>query len=212
MSATIIDPKSRLRTIHLVSGHNIQVQGDLEVKWFEETRDKYLSETKFTAATDHRDLDRLLVLELMVYRWTTHIACGHDYDDQEIDEDQLQKNIKMYSDQITKVKVAMGMNKAARDAEQDHSSPAAYLQNLKARAKAFGIHREKQLRSALVLMNEISTVIGAFDRSDPEERRKIGFEDAEEVLAWIRETALPEFEAVDAYFREHDQRFWVRDL
>lgn len=212
MSSVITNPTGHLRTVQLVSGQNLQVMGDDEVVWFEATRDKYLSETKFTAATDHRDLDRLLVLELMVYRWTIHIGRGFDYQGEEADEDQLQKNIKLYSDQITKVKVAMGMNKAARDAEQDQSSPAAYLQNLKARAKAFGIHRETQLRKALVLVNELSTIVGTFDRSDAEERRKIGFEAETDVLDWIRDTMLPEFRAIDDYFREHEQRFWVRDV
>jgi hypothetical protein len=201
-----------LRKVTLVSGQEIEVQGEGEVRWFNATRDTYLKETKFTEATDLRDLDRLLVLELMVYRWTVHIASGKDYEGSLVEEDELQKQIKLYSDQITKVKAAMGMNKASRDAEQDQSSPAAYLANLKARAKAFGIHRENQLRKALVLMNELSTVVGTFDRADDEERRKIGFETETDVLDWVRETLLPEYRAVDEYFREHDQRFWARDI
>lgn len=116
------------------------------------------------------------------------------------------------SSQIDSIKKAMGLNKAARDAEANTDSVADYIQNLKARAKAFGIHRETQLRKALELMNELHAIVGAFDRSDQEEREKIGFESEAEILEWIRNTMLPEYTAIDEHFRQHDQRYWVRSL
>jgi hypothetical protein len=57
----------------------------------------------------------------------------------------------------------------------------------------------------------MSTIIGAFDRSDEEERRKLGFEDEKEIVAWVRSTMLPEYHALDEFFRENEQRYWVRD-
>ena len=202
---------SNLRHVSLVSGQVIQVQGEDERNWFEATRDKYLNETKFSEATDLRDLDRLLVLELMVYRWTVFLAAGVDYQGLLIDEQDLQRNIKLYSDQINKVKDATGMSKKARDAEADKGNFAAYLADLKHRAKVFGVHREKQLTKALTLMKELFTVVEAFHRADEEERIKLGFESEREVMQWIREVMKPEFDALDEYFQKNEQRYWVRD-
>lgn len=201
-----------LRHVALVSGQVIQVQGDHEAKWFEETRDKYLSETQFTETTDEQDLDRLLALELMVYRWTHHIASGTDYEGFEADEKDLQRNIKLYSDQITKLKDSMGLSKKARDAEANRGDFSSYLEDLKRRAKAFGIKRETELDKALELMHELFALVDVFDRSDQEERDKIGFPDEASILAWIRDTAKPEFNRIDEYFRENDQKYWVRDM
>ena len=199
------------RTVQLVSGKAVTVQTDLEAEWFNETRDSYTSQLKFTETTDLIDLDRLLVLELMVFRFTQQLTAGHDYDGDMLNEKQMLADLKLFSDQINKVKETMGLNKKARDDSANEGNFSAWLADLKSRAKIFGVHREKQLTKALALMNELSTVVGAFDRSDEEERRKLGFETEKEIVDWVRETMLPEYHALDAYFREHEQRYWIRD-
>lgn len=206
-------PKSpTLRHVNLVAGQVIQVQGDAEQRWFESTRDRYLQECQFTEATDLQDLDRLLVMELMIYRWTAQIAQGTDYEGHLVDEQDMQRNIKLYSDQITKVKDSMGLSKKARDAANQAGNFSDYLADLKRRAKAFGIHRERQLDKALTLLNELFAIIGAFDRADEEEREKIGFKSEADILKWVRETARPEYEEIDEHFRQNDQRYWVREM
>lgn len=199
-------------SVQLVSGKSAMVQTVQESEWFNETRDSYTKDLKLTEATDLRDLDRLLVLELMVFRWTQQLASGTDYDGDMIDDEQVRKNIKEYSDQINKVKESMGLSKKIRDAAAAEGNFAAWLSDLKSRAKVFGIHREKQLGKALTLMNELFAIVGAFDRADQEERKKLGFEDEKEILDWIRSTMKAEFVAVDDYFREHEQRYWIRDM
>ncbi len=67
-----------------------------EAEYFEESRDAYLKQTKFTENTDLKDLDRLLVLELMTFRWTQHLAAGADYDGDMVNERQLTADIKLY--------------------------------------------------------------------------------------------------------------------
>lgn len=198
--------------VKLVSGRIINVLTQAEKSWFESSRDLYLQQTRFTENTDKMDLDRLLSLELMVYRWTNHLASGLDYEDQAIDESSLQRDLKLYSDQITKVKESMGLTKKARDDKAKQGNFADYLTELKSRAKEFGLHREEQLDKALELFNELSAVVQSFDRADTEEREKMGFRDADEVLKWIRDTALPEYRAVDDYFRANQHRYWVRQL
>lgn len=186
--------------------------GQEEADWFEATRDAYMTEAQYTDATDIRDLDRLLVHELMVFRWTKFISSGRDYDNMLIDEQDLQKNIKLYSDQITKIKESMGLTRKVRDAAANAESVADYISNLKARAKQFGVHRESQLDRALTLFEELSAIVGAFRRSDEEERKKIGFETVDDVIAWIEETAIPEYREIDAHFRANNQQYWVRDI
>jgi hypothetical protein len=204
-------PARTNRAVSMVSGKVMTVMTDIEAEWFEETRDAYMHELKFTERTDLVDLDRMLVLELMVFRWTQHLASGKDYDGDMVDEKKLTADIKLYSDQLNKVKESMGLNKKSRDQMANEGNFSAWLGDLKSRAKIFGIHRQKQLTKALALMNEMSTIIGAFDRSDEEERRKLGFEDEKEIVAWVRSTMLPEYHALDEFFRENEQRYWVRD-
>ena len=197
--------------VKLVSCKDVTVQTALEAQWFNQTRDSYTTQLKFTETTDLLDLDRLLVLELMVFRFTQQLAQGHDYDGDMLNEKQMVADLKLYSDQINKVKESMGLSKKSRDDAANEGNFSGWLADLKSRAKIFGVHREKQLTKALALMNELSTVVGAFDRSDDEERRKLGFESDTEIVGWVRETMLPEYHALDAYFRENEQRYWIRD-
>jgi hypothetical protein len=200
-----------MRLVRMVSGKVTQVQTDQEAEYFEESRDAYLKQTKFTENTDLKDLDRLLVLELMTFRWTQHLAAGVDYDGDMVNERQLTADIKLYSDQINKIKESMGLSKKAREDAAADGNFSAWLSDLKARARLFGIHRENQLTKALVLMKELFTIVNTYDRCDAEERRKTGFENEGEILDWIRNVMQPEFNALDEYFREHSQRYWIRE-
>ncbi len=197
----------------MVSGEDLTVRTGAEVRWFNASRDSYLTQTKFTETTDLRDLDRLLSMELQVFRMTQWLGTGADYDGFEIENEALlRRNIREYSEQINKTKSSMGLNKAARDEASHAGDLSSYITDLKARAKIFGIHREQQAKKALVLMNELSAIVGAFDRSDSEERAKLGFDNETEILSWIRDTMLPEYKAIDAHFRENEQRYWVRQM
>lgn len=204
-----------LRSVRQVNGQVLQVQGKEEETWFNVARDKYLTETKFTEKTDLQDLDRLLGLELMIYRWTRHLAAGVDYDGNMANDEQLRRNLKEQSDAVTKIKTSMGLTKAARDDRANTGDLSEYIANLKSRAKLFGIHREKQLTKALTLLHELFSIVDTFDRSDEEERRKVGFETEAEILDWIRVVAHPEFNAIDEHFRnapETGQRYWVKAM
>lgn len=198
--------------VTLVSSEAIRVLGDVEARWFAATRDSYMQQLHFTETTDLRDLDRLLLLELMLFRWTQWLAAGQDYIGYEIDEEKIRKNIKEYSDATTRIKESMGLTKKSRDDAANSGDFATWIAELKQRARAFGIHREHQLSAALVLMNELLSIVAAYDRSDLEEREKLGFASESEIVAWIRSTMTPEFQAIDEHFREHDQKYWIRSI
>ena len=87
----------RLVPVTLASGQRLEVQGAEEAGFFDDTRDKYLAENRFTDVTDLQDLDNLLIMELMVHRWSLWTASGKDYDGNVIDEDAYIKPLREYS-------------------------------------------------------------------------------------------------------------------
>lgn len=199
-------------SVKLCSGKTLPVLTEEERDWFNQSRDTYVEQTHFTEHTDLMDLDRLLALELMIYRWTYWLASGVDYNENVVEEETIQRNIKLYSDQIIKIKESMGLTKKARDDRAKGDNFADYLNDLKLRAKEFGIHRERQLDKALELLNELFAVVGSFERSDKEEREKMGFPDEASIVGWIVDVAKPEYEEIDQYFRKNSQRYWVKSL
>lgn len=198
--------------VKLCSGEDLLVWTETEQRWFDNTKAKYLTETKFTDNTDLQDMDRLLGLELMLFRWNQHLSRGFDYDNNMVDDDLLRKQIKEQSDAITKLKQSLGLDKKTRDLIMNEGNFSVWFADVKRRAKLFGLHRENQLNVALSLMNELSGIVGTFDRSDAEERRKLGFDTEVDVVAWIRDDMLPKFREVDEHFLENEQKMWKRDL
>lgn len=211
-------PPVRQRTrgplVTTVLGHQLEVANDREAKWYEESRDTYMSQLKFTEQTDLADLDRVLTFELLIQRYRQWLASGFDYDGMSIaDEESTHRTtIRQFSSEVTRIKSSMSLDKSSRDAAKNLDSPAEWIARVLERAKMFGIHRETQVTKALALFNELAAIVGAFDRSDAEEREKLGFETEAEILDWVRKTAIPEFHAIDEAFREQGQRYWVRDM
>lgn len=176
-------------------------------------RDRYLTDYQWTAANDFRAIDRLLLLEVQMFRIQDFLTRGTDYQDvdfspgEQTDLRRAQKEIGM---QISVLQNELGLTKSQRDKDA-HDSVGAALTALKVRAKEHGVKREKELGRALELMHELFAVVGAFQRSNKAERGKLGMETPDQVLKWIQEYVEVEFKAVDGYFREHQQRFWIRD-
>lgn len=158
-----IDNVRNMRTVSMVSGSLTQVQTDQEAAYSQESRDAYLTQTKFTENTDVKDSDRLLVLELMIVRWQQHLFAGMDYDGDMVNEKQLSADIKLYSDQINKIKESMGLSKKAREEAQADGNFSAWLTDLKTRAKLFGHHRENPLTKTLVVFKKLFTIVNTYD-------------------------------------------------
>lgn len=206
-------PGPVLTKVSTVAGHSIEVMSTEEARYYNASKRKYLAENKFTAVTDLVDLDRLLFMELLVFRWTGWLSSGRDYDGllSPNQEDQVRKNLKEMSPLISGVKNDLGLTKSQRDKEA-FESVGQYLIDLKARAKEHGIRREDQLTKAICLMKELFSLVGTFDRSNELERSKIGLESEADIIDWIRGHMRPEFDAIDEYFRTHQQKFWVRKV
>lgn len=202
-----------LTTVKTVSGFEIEVMGVNEARYYVDQMAKYLNENAFTAVTDLADLDRLLFLELLIFRWTGWLSSGKDYDGYltQSQEDQVRKNIKEVGPQISTIKNDLGLTKSQRDKEA-FESVGQYINDLKARAKEHGVRREKQLTTGIALTKELFSLISTYDRSNALERTKIGLESPEDILDWVRGHMMPTFNEVDEYFRKNQQRTWVRKL
>ncbi len=198
--------------VKLVSGKETTVQTDLEAQWFNETRTRYLSQLKFTEQTDLADLDRVLILELMVFRWTQQLSKGEDYEGDPVDSKQMALDLRAFSDQISKLKENMGISKKQRDSAANDGNFSAWFTDAKHRARLFGIHRQQQLSKMISLGKELFYIVDTYKRSDDEERTKMGFPNHQSIFDWIDQTMRPEFDALDKYFREHEQKLWTRDM
>ena len=200
--------------MHTPSGGYAQLLHQREKVFYEQARDRYAVDFSFTAASDQRSLDRLLVLEVQMFRIQDFLARGSDYQGVDFEPSELndlrraQKEIGI---QISTAMGELGLTKSQRDKEQ-HDSVGAYITSLKVRAKEHGVKREKELGRALELMHELFATVDAFQRSNAAERAKLELEKPEDVLKWIQEYVEVEFKAVDDHFRAHQQRFWIRDM
>ena len=191
------------------SGTEFTVFGDEEQRWFEMNRDRYLEEYKFENIADLQDLDRLLAMELLSYRYASWLIQGSDYDGLQFDEKFVRDHKQKMDQEIRLTKQHMGMNRKAR-VESEQQSVAEYLSSLLRRAEEFGIHRDEQVNKAFDLLQEIIKLVGLHYRTDEEEQNHLGVA-PHQILAWIRDTAIPEFNAVDDAFRKN-QRIWISDI
>ena len=216
-SETSISTKPDRRPRHKVqtlAGGEIELLHRQEKTYYNDAKTKYLSEYTFTIANDLRSLDRLLLLEVSMYRAQWFLAAGMDYDAVDLDgkeEIALQRLVKETGNQIHELQASLGLDKAQRDKAQ-HDSVGAYITQLKAAAKLHGVKREKEMGRAIELAKELFALCGAYTRSNEEERRKLGLEKPDDIIAWVTDYMQPEYDRIDEHFRTTEQKFWVRSL
>jgi hypothetical protein len=216
MTVTATTPVRALVPVTTVTGETIELQTGDEAQFYAGRRDAYVKQNVFTETTDLSDLDRLLFQEVMAYRWMTALSSGKDVWGDPLspaEEEQCRKNLKEVDQTISRIKGDLGLSRAIREKENNESA-GAYIRNLQQRAKLFGIHRERQLDEALTLFNELSGILGAYDRSDELERTKLGFETEADIVDWLRSVAMPRFRTIDEHFRNRPdgQKYWLQEL
>lgn len=193
------------------SGAEFEVLHESEVEYWNAARQKYLDQFKFENISDLQDLDRVLVGEVLAFRWGSWLMAEADYDGRSIEEmsDKMKKQ-KLDQEKETRIlKEKMGLNRAHRqDSEQQNT--AEYLQALLGRAKEFGVHRDEQIVKAIELLNEVFIQVGLYRRSDDEERAHLHVF-PEDIMNWIWEVAKPEYDSIDDAFRKN-QKLWIKDI
>lgn len=182
-----------------------------EVDYIQDRAKRYLEENHFTNVSDIQDVDRMLIMELICFRWGTWISRQKDYWGDAVDMDQLQQSLKSHSTELRQLKKQLGIDKLARDRAKGEDSVPAYLNNLLRRAKEFGITRETQLGKALELFQDLQALVTLHNNCDEIERVENHVQ-ISDIMSWLQEVAFPEFNAIDEYFREHQQQAWVRSL
>lgn len=196
-----------------LAGQTLELQDASEQKFYKDAQKKYITENKFDVASDLRSLDRLVFMETLMHRWQMHLASGRDYEGflAPSQEEQVRKNIKETAPLISSLQNDLGLTKSQREKDQ-FESVGAYIVKLQQAAKAHGIRREKQLTTALDLVNQLFSLVGSYRRSTQNEREKLDIENAEQILDWIENYMRPEYDKVDEYFRTHEQKMWVGTL
>jgi hypothetical protein len=200
--------------VKTITGYELELQTEKEQKYYRAAQSKYLSENKFTVESDKRALERLIFYELLIFRWQSQLGVGRDYNDawlNSAEEDQLRKNVKETAPLISQIQNDLGLTKSQRERDQ-FESVGAYIQKVQQAAKQHGVRREKQLGRALELTNELFSLVGAYARSNENERRKLGFESAEDIVEWVLTYMKPRYDEIDEHFRKHQQRFWIREI
>lgn len=191
------------------SGAVYHVLTEEEKIYYEDIVTRYRADNSFSNVSDLQDLDRVLMMELMVYRWSLWITREVDYNGMPISIDETNRSIKDFSVEIRQLKKALGIDKAARDKEKGESVQD-YIENLKIRAKKFGIVRNKQASKAIELFQDLTALINFHDNCTEQERKENDVEIID-IINWIRDTAIPEFQSIDEEFRKTDQTYWIRE-
>ncbi len=198
-------------TVKTPAGSSFEVLTQEEVQWYNDIAERYQKDNHFSNVTDLQDLDRIMSMELMIHRWNIWISQDRDYYDEPVDVEALSKSLKEFSTEIRQTKKTVGLDKFTRDKEKGESV-SDYLENLKFRAKEFGVMREDQLIKGITLVKEFQHLYGLYNRCVEEERDEPGGITLEGLFQWIDEVFIPEFDAIDLYFQEHSQKFWIREI
>lgn len=196
-------------TVTTPSGSALNLLTEMEKEYYESSSEKYQKDNIILNMSDLQELERILLMETLVYRWGQWIAEEKDYFGDPVNVMELQKNIKEYSGEIRLVKKALGIDKATR--EKEHGETVSdYIHNLKLRAQEFGIHRNNQAVKAITLWQELVAVVQFHMGCNPDERNEFHANESD-VIKWIVDH-IPVFEEIDDEFRKTSQTYWVRDL
>lgn len=199
-----------LSPVMLPSGSKFFVhQG--EVSYFNDRVKKYQNDNHFTNMSDLQDLDRLIITELLVWRWGMWVSQKRDYWGDAIDENQWQKAIKDHSAEIRQLKKSLGLDKETRDKMKGEGSFEEYMKNLRSRAREFGYMRNEQAAKAIELWKQLEMLMVMHDNCDEQERAEQHIK-VEDLMDWIRTTGIPEFNAIDEKFKETSQKYWVQKM
>ncbi len=180
-----------------------------EGRWFELSLDRYTEQYHFENIADLQDLDRLLGLELLSYRYANWLLRESDYDGNPFDDKAVREHKDKVDKEIRGIKQHMGVGRKTR-VESESQSVSDYLQDLLGRATEFGFHRDEQNAKILNLFMELKKLIGLHQRTDEEEQKELGVS-LEDIYVWIVDVAIPEFDRLDDHFRVN-QRMWIKDI
>lgn len=191
------------------AGATLSLQAQEEADWYESMRDQYMAQNKLVNVSDLQDLDRILMLETMIYRWSVSISRGFDHYGAMVDPQQLKGNIKDYSIELRLLKAALGIDRVSRESAKGENV-VDYLENLRRRAKEFGYHRNAQYEKAVTYLHELVAKVRIMDQCDEEELRELHLSDAA-IVEFVRDVITPDWKELEDSFRE-TQSIWIQEV
>ena len=190
------------------SGAVFTVLNSQEEDYFNKVSNRYINDYSFSNISDLQDVDKIIVMELLTHRWSSWLFNEVDYWGEPIDADAIKKSLNDYTKEIRLQKKQLGMDKPSRDKVKGESA-SDYIEDLRERAKEFGVMRNEQASKSIELFKELEALVTLHDNCTEEERRENKVE-IEDLFKWLRETAFPEFEEIDRKFRQTSQKYWIR--
>lgn len=193
--------------VRLPSGNPFPTMNDGEADFLNRLIDGYL-EMHFEHVSDLSELDRLVQMELLSFRWNTWLGLGVDYNDKALDP-KLTGQAKDISLEIRQVKSKLGIDKQTRDRARGEGSVHQRMTTTIQRALAFGLHRCAQVERALELQFQLIAMtqlhMNLLEHPDEQKEMRVT---AEDIATWVFEVLKPEFEEIDEHFRTHTQHIW----
>ncbi len=197
-------------TVVTLDNQVLEVQSREEVNFYTKAQGKYVAENSFNAASDERALDRLVLMETLMFRWQQQLMSGKDYGGiplNHAESEALRKNIKEGAITISNAHQELMLSKVQREKDKVESVQA-YVNNLLLRAKEFGVHRETSVDLIVNLFMEFDAHVQAWFRANDYEKGRMGFPDAESLLKWWTEHGEPRFKSADNAWRASSQKYW----
>lgn len=194
--------------VGLPSGAMFWVLTQDEAEYLKERVARYLKDNHFVNVSDFQDIDKMVVFELFLHRWTLWLSKGRDYYDEEINSKQLADTVSSYSTELRLLKKNLGIDKPTRDRQRGDDSIPAYLDALRQRALEFGYHRNNQVAQVMEAFQRLSAMLTYHDNSTDDERLEfsVTIEDCFDVLR----QEVSRWNAMDKEFRETKQSYWIR--
>lgn len=193
--------------VYLPSGSPFPTMNDGEVDHLNRLITGYLL-MGFEHASDLSELDRLVQLELLSYRWNTWLGLGEDYKGRGLDP-KIEEKAKNASLEIRQIKAKLGIDKVARDRARGEGSVHQRITSILARARAYELYRCRQTERALELQNQLISLtqlhLNLAEHPDEQKQMRVT---ADDIVQWIWETLKPEFDEIDEHFRTHEQHLW----
>jgi hypothetical protein len=195
--------------VSLPSGAVYYVLTSHEEHYLLDKIERYLTDNHFVNVSDVQDIDRMIVFELLIHRWTLWLSKGRDYFNEDINIKQYSEMAHGYSTEVRQLKKSLGVDKSTRDRTRGDDSVAALWDNLARRAKEFGYKRNEEAVAAITAMQRIKAMLQFHANCDETERKENRCETAD-VLEVINDE-VSKFDAIDEAFRHNVQTYWVRD-
>lgn len=196
--------------VELPSGAPFAVSSAVEEEFLAKLVQRYHEDNAVQNISDQQDLDEVIRKEFFLYRWGNQLSTGRDHNDDPVDEAALRRDSESYSKELRLAKKHLGLDRAARERLKGDNSFPVWIANVLQRAEAFGINREKMADRCLERSMELIGLVTFATNCDDNQRVEFKVTDAD-IVKWVREKFEPEIMEVDAHFKTHDQRYWIRE-